>query len=93
MPVVRYNACEIAWHIREQPIVAARRVVPDTAIMPICPADTYRHCRGTSTALPVSWLGSPAPLKTVLGGAVMATVTMKYSYRPWPSFVKVIETP
>ena len=38
VPVARYSACEIAWHIWEQPAVAVCGVVPVYAIVPIFPS-------------------------------------------------------
>ena len=39
--VARYSACEMAWYIREQRVVA-RSVVPVAAIVPVFPAGTNR---------------------------------------------------
>ena len=51
VPVARYSACEIGWHIWEQPVVAVCGVVPDAAMVPVFPSIVhipalYRdHCR------------------------------------------------
>ena len=51
MPVARYSACVIAWHIWEQPVVAVCGVVPVAAIVLVFPAGTDRYYRGTTTVL------------------------------------------
>ena len=53
MPVARYRTCKIAWHRWEQPVVAACGVVPVAAIVPVFLAGTYRHCRRTTTVVPL----------------------------------------
>ena len=39
----------MAWHRREQRVVALCGVVPVAAVVPVFPADTYWHHRGTGT--------------------------------------------
>ena len=41
MPVARYNACEIANNIWEQPVVAVRGAVPVAAIVSVIPVGKY----------------------------------------------------
>ena len=43
VPVARCNACEMAWHTWEQPVVAVCGVVLVAAIVLLLPAGTYRR--------------------------------------------------
>ena len=51
VPIARYSARQIVRHRWEQPVVAACGTVPVAATVPIFPAGTYWHYRGTIVSL------------------------------------------
>ena len=70
MPVARHTACEIAWHKREQRVVAVCRVMPvAAAIVPVFPAGTYRHYRGVHHCNPTRRVASETTLASAKGSS------------------------
>ena len=61
VPVTRYVSCasEIVWDGWDEPVPAVCGVAPVAALVPVCPAGTYRHYRGTTTVRPNHQVGYP----------------------------------
>ena len=57
MPIVRYSACELAWHRWEEPAAAACGVVPVAAVVPVFPSIVHipALCRETHAAVEVHY--------------------------------------